>query len=194
MRKRSSYILDRLLSASEFRAIGADEQGVPHYLSKFKGIPPRYIGWISIFMGASLSVFAMLITLDYLTRLSTPDSLLMVFLGVVGSLGGLGAIGCGLWLRRIRKRLAHLTSQEQACSQLGISQEELKQIAQSKGVKPSCNINSNDYYNLDDLDGASSLLRASGKPTTHTETLLRPAEYNAQTPAEQLLRVPNNIS
>jgi hypothetical protein len=184
MRKRSSHIIDQLLSASEFQALGADEQGVPHYRSKYKGLPPDYVCWLP-FLGGIFFFTLGIMAAEFGYKKDTP----VLWLGLLGCLGGLGAIGCGWWMLDIRKRFATLTSQENTCSQLGISQEELKLIASSKGIRPSCNINGNDYYNLSDFDDSASLLRASGQPASQPETLLRPAANTSETPPEQLLRM-----
>jgi hypothetical protein len=91
----------------------------------------------------------------------------------------------GIWMERLRSKIAGLSSEEETCARLGLDKDELQRLAKEKGILPVYNINDRDYYNLAELTDALLLLRPASAPDS--EQLLRPAG-DTRTAPELLLR------
>jgi hypothetical protein len=91
----------------------------------------------------------------------------------------------GIWMDRLRSKIAALTSEEEACEQLGLDREALERLTKEKRILPVYNINGRDYYNLAELTDVLLLLRPASAPDS--EHLLRPAGDTPTAP-ELLLR------
>jgi hypothetical protein len=82
--------------------------------------------------------------------------------------------------------MLRLATSRQASAQLQMDEATLQQSAEARNIKPFCNVNGVDFYDMADFGEAAVLLRASSAPAP-IEELLRPAA-NSETPTELLLR------
>jgi hypothetical protein len=79
----------------------------------------------------------------------------------------------GVLLLYLRFDIPRSVPIEGLTQRLGLSEDEIRQVADERGVLPRYHIKGRDFYRLDDFD-TTSLLRASSEPVP-TETLLRAA-------------------
>jgi hypothetical protein len=165
---------DKLL---RFFCHGKNEQGVLVYSGK---IPSRIKAW-----GLVLLCFLIIVSATDPARKKgfAREVKRYIFLCTVVPFI-LGQVGM---MFNFRRRLSRLTTQKQLCESLGVTQEELYQFGETNGIKPSINLNGENYYDLNDFGDAVTLLRASVPPAATPETLLRPAAHTESLP-EQLLR------
>lgn len=184
MKSRFQKIAEGMLEELDIRATGENTEGVPSYVGH---IPPRALCWMQVLVGGGFLAIAFL-----LLCLPLPDGypisrgLLRVIFAAGILLMMVRTLGSGTWTLHFLRRLSRLTSQEQLCKQLGLTQKELKQITEERGVQARCILNGEDYYDLADFREAVTLLRASSQPVSPQE-MLRPA-LESDIPPEQLLR------
>jgi hypothetical protein len=108
------------------------------------------------------------------------------FVRICFCIAGPYIFGCGIWLLSKRRAIQGLRVEAEICKHLGVTQDVLKQIVEERDIKPRCNLNSEDYYDLADFGDAVTLLRASTPPLAPQE-MLRPV-FQISLPPEELLR------
>jgi hypothetical protein len=168
-------LLRMLLSLlnSKYNYHGKDARGVP-ICTGSADKPPLFICLVSL-VGPIFWLIALLNIKDL------PWVLRPVFV-VISSLLLISAKR--YW--EIRRSFAHLSTLDVICKQYNVAGETFQGIVEEQQIKPRYNINGRDFYDLNDLGDAATLLRASAPPVA-PETLLRAAAH-VETPQEQLLR------
>lgn len=173
------------MEKSSFHYKGRDKRGVHQWTGswntvlKWVGIPFCVYGGFAA-IGLIVILLTALITgkwESYFTTLSGVAGIHAITFGATGY--------WSLWMRR---RIQALSPPDQASERLGISHEELQDLATERGIKPRMVINGEDFYDLADFDPALTLVRASQQPGTTSDTLLRPASSSSPSNPEELLR------
>jgi hypothetical protein len=164
-----------------FHYHGKDRRGVTRWGGGLDNLPIWLTKGFLVYSVLAAAVALMAVSWQLFIRYSPPlNVVILVFLLHFVIFGSLG-----IWMERLRTKIAALSSEEETCARLGLDREALERLTTEKGILPVYNINGRDYYNLAELTDALLLLRPAAAPDS--EHLLRPAG-DSQTASDLLLR------
>lgn len=162
---------------------GKDGRGVPLWVGKVD-IPQRRVCSFLLLFG--------LIILEgtirrFLHSLPTDDPMNGTLRFVRMCTGGAMAyFSIQLWT--LRRQMLRLRSADTVAAQLGLDAAQLAEMTRERNIKPRCNVNGRDFYDLKDFGEAGTLLRGSSAPGAPPDILLRAAIEENETKSETLLR------
>jgi hypothetical protein len=156
----------------------------------------RFKAWIMLFFAGVLPPITLLLgsklKLGLDTLFSRPTYHFPVS-GILNFLGPILAIAYGaifstfaVWLLKLRRDSAACVSVEQAADRLGVEAERMRHTILDRNISPRFVRDGEPVYAIDDLTGATQLLRPAASPGV--EGLLRPAAASQANSAEHLLR------
>lgn len=164
-----------------FHYHGKDRRGVTRWGGGMDNLPLWLTKGFLIYsvIAAAIGLMAVFwqLFIQYSEPLNVVCSVFLLHFLIFGALG--------IWMDRLRSKIAALTSEEETCERLGLDRDALEQLTKERGILPVYNINGQDYYNLAELTDALLLLRPASAPDS--EHLLRPAG-DSQTAPELLVR------